>query len=129
MILNLHAIGFGVSETWDDMIVSGTNWTGSDAIAANGGSGVGLISAGGDHVASGTMSARLSDGLLQEVVMSPSIVLGTRKSLTQLDAAFLRDIGFLTNVTAVPEPGSIAFIGLSFAGLAFVRRRRAMQVH
>jgi hypothetical protein len=88
----LHAIGVGSSETWSSY-VSGSNWTGPEAIAERG-SGTNLVTA--DHVASGIMSRRITDGAAQEVVMDPTISLGTRKYLTALDLAFLRDLGYST---------------------------------
>ncbi|MGB0990915.1 MAG: PEP-CTERM sorting domain-containing protein [Akkermansiaceae bacterium] len=113
----LHSLGVGVSDAWDSN-VSGTDWTGAEAIAENGGSGVGLIDGGGGHIAADVMSTRLSDGVAQEVVMDPNITVGTRKELTDLDLAFLRDIGWQT----VPEPSSTALLGV--AGLGFVFRRK-----
>ncbi len=90
----LHAIGIGTAESWDDEI-SGTNWSGSEVETLTG-SGGGLVASDGGHIASGTMSTRLSDGQPQEVVMDPTLTLGTRKELTVLDLAFLRDIGYET---------------------------------
>lgn len=95
----LHAIGIGASDTWDSK-VSGTSWTGSNVIALQG-SGAGLINGAGDHIASGVMSTRISDGAAQEAVMDPTITVGTRKSLTAIDLAFLRDIGY-TTITPTP---------------------------
>jgi hypothetical protein len=95
----LHAIGIGSSDTWDSK-VSGTSWTGSNVIALQG-SGAGLINGAGDHIASGVMSTRISDGAAQEAVMDPTLTQGTRKSLTALDLAFLRDIGY-TTITPTP---------------------------
>jgi hypothetical protein len=109
----LHALGIGLADSWD-ALVSGTNWLGTEAIAANGGSGTGLLSAGMDHIASGTMSPRLSDSVLQEVVMDPDVTVGTRKLLTVLDAAFLRDIGWDT--VAIPEPSAFLFVGFVASG-------------
>jgi hypothetical protein len=97
----IHAIGIGGSHTWNQMR-SGSTWLGANAIALNGGTGVGLLEPDGSHIVSGKMSPRLFDGVLQEVAMDPSNTTGTRKYLTELDAAFLRDIGF----AAVPEPSS-----------------------
>jgi hypothetical protein len=113
----LHSLGIGTYNSWDSN-VSGTNWTGSEAIDLYG-TGTGLIDGGGSHIANGIMSERLSDGVLQEVVMDPNITTGTRKELTQLDLAFLRDIGWET--AAVPEPSSILLIGLG--SFAFILRR------
>ena len=66
------------------------------------------------------MSARLSDGVMQEVVMDPNITTGTRKELTELDLAFLRDIGWET--ITIPEPSSTLLLGLG--SFAFILRRR-----
>ncbi len=90
----LHALGIGASQSWEDK-VSGTNWTGSNVISLYG-SGTGLINPAGDHIASGIMSTRAFDGVAQEVAMDPTITEGTRKHLTALDLAFLRDIGYST---------------------------------
>ena len=114
----LHAIGFGVSQSWDDN-VSGSNWTGSEAIAANGGSGAGIIDGG--HLATGVMSTRLADGTAQAPVMTSTLTTGTRKTLTTLDVAILRDIGFST--VAVPEPSSLLLFGMTLFGI-FGRRKR-----
>ncbi|TWU47992.1 hypothetical protein Poly59_48360 [Rubripirellula reticaptiva] len=119
----LHALGVGGSETWDSLVTNGTDWTGAEAIAEIG-SGIGLIDAGGAHITDGTMSFRLSDGMAQEVVMDPSIFTGTRKSLTTLDAAFLRDLNYTTQITAVPEPSSLLAMTLAGAGTGLLRRRK-----
>ncbi|MGB7342834.1 MAG: PEP-CTERM sorting domain-containing protein [Pirellulaceae bacterium] len=116
----LHAIGYGASDSWD-ALVNGTEWTGAEAIAANGGSGLGLIDGGGAHLATTVTSTRISDGMSQAPVMSPSITTGTRKTLTELDVAVLRDIGF--SVSAVPEPSSFALLAF-VGGVATIRRRR-----
>ena len=96
----LHAIGLGGSASWD-AYVSGTTWTGPHVIALVG-SGVGLLAPDGDHIASSTMSTRISDGGVQEAVMDPSLTTGTRKYLTALDLAFLRDIGHTTITPTIP---------------------------
>jgi hypothetical protein len=116
----LHSVGFGSSETWNNL-VSGSTWLGASAIALHGGTGTNLISGDGAHAASGSMSRRLFDLVPQEAVMDPSLTVGTRKYLTELDMAFLRDIGY---VTVVPEP-SIAAL-MTSAGLLLWRRRIAV---
>jgi hypothetical protein len=113
----LHALGVGTSQTWVSQISGGTNWTGTEVITLLG-SGNGVIDSGGGHIASGLTSPRLSDGLLQETVMSPSITLGTRKTFTQLDLAFLRDINWST----IPEPSGAALLLMAAFGVS--RRRR-----
>lgn len=90
----LHAVGIGASKSWNDL-TSGTTWNGSE-VQAIWGSGNGLISPAGDHIADSIMSTRISDGTPQEVVMDGDIIQGTRKELTTLDLAFLRDIGYET---------------------------------
>jgi hypothetical protein len=42
------------------------------------------------------MSRSIVNGAMQEVAMDPNITTGTRKYLTTLDLAFLRDIGYST---------------------------------
>lgn len=95
----LHAVGIGASKSWNDL-TSGTTWNGSE-VQAIWGSGNGLISPAGDHVANSVMSTRISDGTPQEVVMDSNITVGTRKELTALDLAFLRDIGYETIIPTV----------------------------
>ncbi len=90
----LHALGLGASESWDSSR-SGTTWNGSEVLAITG-SGANLVDGGGSHIASSVMSTRISDGASQEVVMDPTVLLGSRKELTVLDLAFLRDIGYET---------------------------------
>lgn len=93
----IHALGIGSSASWT-ALRSGSNWTGSNVIALHG-TGTNLVASG--HIAEGIMSTRASDGVPQEVVMDPSINQGTRKYLTALDLAFLRDIGY---TTIIPMP-------------------------
>ena len=122
----LHAVSFGVSETWDSLVAANAvDYLGAEGIAANGGTGEDLLFIGGGHLAEGVMSIRLADGSLQEVVMDPTLTVGTRKTLTELDVAVLRDLGFTTTVSAVPEPSSIAIL-LSVGGLVALKRRRSL---
>lgn len=120
----IHAVGYGTSDSWD-ALVSGTDWLGPNAIALMG-SGVGLISGDGAHIASGVMSSSLFDGSSQESLLSPSIVTGTRKYITALDVAVLQDIGFAnaSAPAAIPEPGSLAFCAVGSLLLIGRHRRR-----
>ena len=98
----LHALGVGGSETWDSM-VNGTSWTGAEVIAEYG-TGSNLITT--SHIASSVMSESVVDGAPQEVVMDPTITTGTRKYLTTLDLAFLRDLNYTTRaVPTFSSPG------------------------
>ena len=110
----VHALGFGASTTWESLR-AGTNWTGSNVGALT--SGINLVTANG-HIAEGAMSFTLS-GQPQEVLMDPTLTQGTRKTLTQLDLAFLEDLGY----NVVPEPAPVALLGLGLLALWFRRRR------
>ena len=88
----LHALGYGSSETWSNWIVSG-QWTGPEAVAEHG-TGVGLVD--DSHLAECVKSFLAAGGGLQEAVMDPTLTVGTRKKLTRLDLAFLRDLGYAT---------------------------------
>ncbi|MCP5535286.1 MAG: PEP-CTERM sorting domain-containing protein [Akkermansiaceae bacterium] len=114
----LHVVGLGTSTTWDDQISGATNWTGSHVINLYG-TGNGLIESGSGHVADGTMSTRLDNGSSQTAVVVPFIGMGERRLLTELDAAFLRDLGYST----VPESSSTILI-LSATVFLFLRRNK-----
>ena len=98
--------------------MSGSTWLGASANALHGGTGTNLISGDGAHAAIGSMSRRLFDLVPQEAVMDPSLTVGTRKYLTELDMGFLRDIGY---ATVVPEPSIAALMAIS--GVLLLRRR------
>jgi hypothetical protein len=116
----IHTLGLGTSQTWTSLH-NGSTWLGPHADALNGGSGVGLVSTDGGHIAEGTMSFRLSDGALQEAVMDPSLTVGTRKTLTQLDVAFLQDLGY----AVVPEPSSLSLLACGLLALPLRKRQTA----
>jgi hypothetical protein len=105
----VHTLGFGNGVSWDANH-SGTTWTGTNGVAANGGTGTAFM-----------------DAQAQTAVMTPSISAGTRRYLTDLDVAMLEDIGF--SVLAIPEPSTFAFSYVAFgAGLVvWMRRSRARQ--
>jgi hypothetical protein len=91
----LHSLGVGASKSWTSKVSGGDDWTGAEVIAQIG-SGVNILEADSKHIVGGKVSTRISDGAPQEAVMDPSITTGNRKSLTNLDLAFLRDIGWQT---------------------------------
>lgn len=117
----LHVLGIGSADSWDDN-ASGADWTGAEVIALLG-SGTGVLEADENHIAAGTEGTVLGigvgsvEGATQEVVMDPNILVGTRKYLTDVDLAFLRDTGWET----VPEPSSFLVFG---AGVVMVMARR-----
>lgn len=115
----IHALGLGASDSWDEL-VSGTTWLGENAVALTG-SGTNLVSLSGDHIAPSVKSTSLFNGALQEVAMDPSQTVGTRKYMTQLDLAFLEDLGY----TTVPEPSTVAMVALAVALGCAVRLRWA----
>lgn len=114
----LHALGIGSSKAWDNN-VSGTDWLGNNVIELLG-HGNNVLSGDSSHINQALVSTRLSDGQSQLPVMTPSVALGTRRELTELDLAFLRDIGW--NTVMIPEPSTAAVCLLGFT--AFFRRRR-----
>jgi len=85
-----HVLGIGTSDSWNNQI-NGNEFTGPNAVAANGGENVQLNS-GGDHWQAGTDST--VDGTAQEAAMDPDIASGQRKRFTDLDNAALEDIGW-----------------------------------
>lgn len=122
----LHAIGVGTSDTWNSL-VSGTNYLGTEGIASNGGSGTGLLFSDGAHLAQNVTSSRISDGLTQIAVLDPLLAEGTRRTLTELDLALLRDIGFKTiEASVVPESSCLTLLAMGGITLCCRRRRLAL---
>jgi len=118
-----HAIGFGTSESWDGD-VSGTVWTGAEANGLYGGSvPLSVDLAHIDEGITGTTVAPssgvlASGGVTQEALMDPTLTVGARKILTDLDLAMLEDIGW----SAIPEPGlAVPLLLLAVSG-AWLRR-------
>ena len=92
-----HSLGFGSQSTtatteWQALI-SGSSFVGANAMSQNGGNPVPLS---GDraHWAFNTQSVIYGGTAAQEAAMDPDLLNGTRKRLTALDAAALRDIGW-----------------------------------
>ena len=92
----LHSLGFGTSASWTSKVSPGTqDWLGTQVTSLLG-TGHNVLGPDSEHVASNLLSTRLTDGAVQQSVMSPTIQNGTRKSVTRLDLAFLRDMGWDT---------------------------------
>jgi hypothetical protein len=112
-----HSLGFGSSSEWQ-ALVNGSNFVGVNATAQNGGNAVPLS---GDlaHWLAGTTSVVYGTSISQEASMDPDLQNGTRKQLTALDAAGLKDIGW--SLGPVPEPSTAMLIHI--AGLIGVFSR------
>lgn len=124
----VHAIGFGIGDTWQDH-VNGTDWTGAN-VAELYGTGVNVLTSDGVHIAEGLTGVPFIDGtfddsITQEALMDPTIVVGTRKYLTDLDLAFLEDMGW----DVIPEPTTNALLGLAGALVFVLARRRTLRSH
>ena len=125
----LHVLGAGTSVSWNNNVApfgsddgeGSTDWLGPN-VAELLGSGSGIIAIDGVHLTASTVSNRVSDGASQAPVLQQALPTGTRREVTELDVALLRDIGWQgLAVEAVPEPEAFAFLGLSV--LAAVTRR------
>ena len=122
----LHVLGVGSGVTWDSQLFDDGNgdgflsWDGPAVAAVAAMGGLNIIDGDGSHLRENVMSRRLSDGMMQEVVMTPTLLTGTRNRLTELDVAFLRDLGYQT----IPEPGSAGLLALGMGLIVGVRRRR-----
>jgi hypothetical protein len=116
-----HVLGVGTATSWTNKI-SGTTFTGSNSTISFGGNP--SVTGDGGHWADGTTSLIPGTSTAQETAMDPTITTGTRKYFTNLDFAGLQDIGW--QVTAVPEPATIAWVAVIGAvGALRWRRRRA----
>lgn len=121
----LHGLGLGTAETYSQLATTSEGipvWLGDTGQYVNSGSAFNLVHADGRHLREGLMSPRLSDGVMQEVILDPTIEMGVRKGVTLMDVALLQDVGWtLTNPIPIPEPGTLVWLGLLFG----LRRRRA----
>ena len=77
------------------------------------------------HFAEGLTSNIFGTTTLQEALLDPTLTLGTRKELTNVDVGALLDIGFELRVAAIPEPASATMIVLAAVAISTRRRRPA----
>jgi Matrixin len=123
-----HLLGLGTSASWNNTVTSGNppTFTGTTSVGAFGSS-IPLESDYG-HWKEGTQSKLPGTNIAQEAAMDPTITVGTRKLLTELDFAALDDIGWDvkpagSSPTPVPAP-SLLFGAIGF-GLRLLAKRKA----
>jgi hypothetical protein len=95
-----HALGFGASAEWNSL-VNGVTFVGPEAVNQYGGPVPLASSTDKNHWLNGLASPVFNTLTNQEAAMDPSLTIGTRKRLTNVDAAALADIGWEINL---PEP-------------------------
>lgn len=113
-----HVLGFGTSDSWFNQVNTSTHtMTGAY-------SGTQPLYTDNAHWQEGLTSTINGVGSF-ETAMDPSISLGTRKNLTDLDWNALRDIGWQVQASAVPEPETWAMLlaGLGMVSIMAKRRR------
>lgn len=111
-----HIFGIGTADSWMNKINNGF-FTGSNAVAVNGGPVA--VTSDNAHFAEGIMST--VNGLPQEAALDPTIFIGKRKLLTDLEIATFKDIGW--QVSEVPVPAA-AWLFTSALALLVAKRKR-----
>jgi len=118
----MHALGFGSSKTWRDLrAANNADWSGPHVIALRG-NGTGVLDGDTDsaHISTNEVSTTITTtagvpaGTAQKPVMNPNLpdrdpddtTKGVRRTLTQLDLAFLRDLGYGNPPSAAPTPST-----------------------
>ena len=105
-----HVLGFGTANSFENLI-SGGMFTGAASQAVYGGP---VPMYGSAHWATGILD--------DSTAMDPSIGVNERRLLTMLDYAGFDDLGWDVDYDAIPEPTTLALMGLT--SLVMLRRRR-----
>lgn len=125
-----HIFGVGTAASWDNQVDFVNNrFTGAAAVAVRG-SPV-PVQAGANHwadgiasaVAPGSESFIVDAGSSRETAFDPTLQIGRRKLVTELDLAALADIGWEVLPQVVPLPGSALLLGGAVAALLGLRTR------
>lgn len=125
------------SAAYADAELNNALFTGANAVAANGGAGVSIQGRGGDPAAfSGALSHLGTNAFSAPVGGSPNDnalmlccgglnVTGEPRDYNAVEIGILTDLGYTrVAVNDVPEPGSLALLGLGLAGFATIRKRK-----
>jgi hypothetical protein len=115
-----HALGFGASVQWDAWRI-GPDFYGPNSQTVFGGS---VPLTGPSHWSNGTTSTVYLGSVSQQALMTATFPGGSRRFLTELDAAGLTDIGWTIGLSIVPEPHSVVLILVASISVPLVGRRR-----
>jgi len=125
-----HIFGVGTAASWDSQVdISSNRFIGQAAVAVLG-AGVPLQT-GANHwadgiaskVAPGSESFIVNAGVSLETAFDPTLQIGLRKLVTDLDLAALADIGWELVPQVVPIPGSALLLAGALAALFGLRTR------
>ncbi len=122
-----HLLGFGIADSWKNL-VSDQDFTGTNARKVYGQDPP--LSLYKVHWKNGIVSRVPGINMLQEAAMDPSIKVGTRKYVTELDLAALDDIGWDVNYEmaasfyTVPAPSALLLLGCGLALITGIRRKK-----
>lgn len=123
----IHVFGFGTVDEWH-ALRQGSSFEGATSEAIHGSS-VPLFSGDNGHWAEGITSdvfrtESVQVEATQVAIMAPTLNLGERKQITELDAAGLVDIGWDIAAVAIPEPMTLTLLALGAATMTLVRSQR-----
>ncbi len=108
------------------------SWSGANGKAANGGSnprlfGPATSGPNANHWQLGSSFSHLDEATFTTELMTPFATAGTGHVISELTQGILTDVGWDFAPSAVPEPSSIAFLGIGTVVIG-LRRRRAKHV-